>query len=309
MNHLYDTLIIGGGPAGYTAALYAARAGLDTAVIERMSPGGQMGLTDVIDNYPGFPEGVDGFTLGMNMQAQAERFGAKTLFGDVTEVDFKSPACKIVKTTSDTYTARTVIIATGANPRELGLPNEGALIGKGVHYCAHCDGRFYKGKTVAVVGGGNSAVSDALYLSRVTEKVYVIHRRDTLRATKIYHEPLMKAENVEFLWNSAVTEILSDGRVTGVRVKDLTDGTEREVSFSGLFVSIGRKPATGFLQGVLELDEYGYIKADESTRTSVPGVFAVGDVRTKALRQVVTAVADGATAVHYAEEYLTEGNV
>ena len=306
MNHLYDTLIIGGGPAGYTAALYAARAGLDTAVIERMSPGGQMGLTDVIDNYPGFPEGVDGFTLGMNMQAQAERFGANTLYGDVTEVDFTDPACKTVKTTSGTYSARTVIIATGANPRELGLPNESALIGKGVHYCAHCDGRFYKGKTVAVVGGGNSAVSDALYLSRVTAKVYLIHRRDTLRATKIYHEPLMKAENVEFVWNSAVTEILSDGRVTGVRVKDLVNGGEEELHFDGLFVSIGRQPATGFLQGAVELDGYGYVVADESTRTSVPGVFAVGDVRTKALRQVVTAVADGATAVHYIEEYLSE---
>ena len=179
-------------------------------------------------------------------------------------------------------------------------------MGKGVHYCAHCDGRFYKGKTVAVVGGGNSAVSDALYLSRVTDKVYLIHRRDTLRATKIYHEPLMKAENVEFIWDSAVTEILSDGRVTGVKVKNLKDGSEREVDFSGLFVSIGRSPATDFLHGALELDSYGYIKADETTRTSIPGVFAVGDVRTKALRQVVTAVADGATAIHYAEEYLNE---
>ena len=304
--HIFDTLIIGGGPAGYTAALYAARAGLDTAVIERMSAGGQMGLTDIIDNYPGFPEGVDGFTLGMNMQAQAERFGAKSLYGDVTEVDFTDPTVKKIVTAYETHYARTVIIATGANPRELGLPNEQALVGKGVHYCAHCDGRFYKGKTVAVVGGGNSAVSDALYLSRVTEKVYLIHRRDTLRATKIYHEPLMKAENVEFVWNSAVTEILSDGRVTGVKVKNLKDGTEREVDFSGLFVSIGRKPATDFLGGALELDSYGYIKADETTRTSVPGVFAAGDVRTKALRQVVTAVADGATAVHYAEEYINE---
>ena len=304
--HIYDTLIIGGGPAGYTAALSAARAGLDTAVIERMSAGGQMGLTDIIDNYPGFPEGVDGFTLGMNMQTQAERFGAKSLYDDVTEVDFTDPVVKKVITAYETHSARTVIIATGANPRELGLPNEQALVGKGVHYCAHCDGRFYKGKTVAVVGGGNSAVSDALYLSRVTEKVYLIHRRDTLRATKIYHEPLMKAENVEFIWDSAVTEILSDGRVTGVRVKNLKDGTEREVAFSGLFVSIGRKPATDFLQGVLELDSYGYVIADETTRTSVPGVFAVGDVRTKALRQVVTAVADGATAIHYAEEYLSE---
>ncbi len=305
MSYTYDTLIIGGGPAGYTAALYAARAGLDTAVIERMSPGGQMGLTDVIDNYPGFPEGVDGLTLGMSMQSQAERFGARSFYEDVVEVDFTDSAVKTVKTASNIHSARTVIIATGANPRELGLPNEGALTGKGVHYCAHCDGRFYKGKAVAVVGGGNSAVSDALYLSRVTEKVYVIHRRDTLRATKIYHEPLMKAENVEFVWNSTVTEILSDGRVTGVKVKNLSDGSEREIPFSGLFVSIGRKPVTDFLNGALELDSYGYIKADESTRTSVPGVFAVGDVRTKALRQVVTAVADGATAIHYAEEYLS----
>ena len=306
MSHVYDTLIIGGGPAGYTAALYATRAGMDTAILERMSPGGQMALTDIIDNYPGFPEGVDGITLGMNMQMQAERFGAQTIYEDVVSVDFADPSVKTVRTTDNTYLARTVILATGANPRELGLEKERALTGKGVHYCAHCDGRFYKGKTVAVVGGGNSAVSDALYLSRVTEKVYVIHRRDSLRATKIYHEPLMKAENVEFVWNSEVTEILSDGRVTGVKVQNLKDGTERAIPFSGLFVSIGRSPATDFLQGCVELDEYGYIVADESTRTSIPGVFAVGDVRTKALRQVVTAVADGATAIHYAEEYLAE---
>ena len=306
MSHVYDTLIIGGGPAGYTAALYATRAGMDTAILERMSPGGQMALTDIIDNYPGFPEGVDGITLGMNMQMQAERFGAQTIYEDVVSVDFTDPSVKTVRTADNTYLARTVILATGANPRELGLEKERTLTGKGVHYCAHCDGRFYKGKTVAVVGGGNSAVSDALYLSRVTEKVYVIHRRDSLRATKIYHESLMKAENVEFVWNSEVTEILSDGRVTGVTVKNREDGSERRLDFSGLFVSIGRSPATDFLRGSVELDKYGYIVADESTRTSIPGVFAVGDVRTKALRQVVTAVADGATAIHYAEEYLAE---
>ena len=306
MSHVYDTLIIGGGPAGYTAALYATRAGMDTAILERMSPGGQMALTDIIDNYPGFPEGVDGITLGMNMQMQAERFGAQTIYEDVVSVDFTDPSVKTVRTADNTYLARTVILATGANPRELGLEKERTLTGKGIHYCAHCDGRFYKGKAVAVVGGGNSAVSDALYLSRVTEKVYVIHRRDSLRATKIYHEPLMKAENVEFVWNSEITEILSDGRVTGVTVKNREDGSERRLDFSGLFVSIGRSPATDFLRGSVELDEYGYIVADESTRTSIPGVFAVGDVRTKALRQVVTAVADGATAIHYAEEYLAE---
>lgn len=306
MEYNYDMLIIGGGPAGYTAALYAARAGLNVAVAERMSAGGQMGLTDIIDNYPGFHEGVDGFTLGMNMQMGAERFGAKTIYADVTAVDFTDPDCKKVMTAAATYTAKTVVIATGANPRELGLENERTLVGKGVHYCAHCDGRFYKGKTVAVVGGGNSAVSDALYLSRVTEKVYLIHRRDQLRATRIYHEPLMKAANVEFVLDSVVEEITSNGRVTGARVRNVKDGTTRNLDFSGLFVSIGRKPATEFLGNALELDSYGYIVADESTRTNIPGVFAVGDVRTKALRQVVTAVSDGATAVHYAEEYLGE---
>ena len=304
MVHIYDMIIIGGGPAGYSAALYAARAGLDTLVIEKMSAGGQMALTDIIDNYPGFPEGVDGLTLGMNMQAQAERFGAKSLYGDVTEVDFTDPNLKKVITAYETHYARTVIIATGANPRELGLPNEQDLVGKGVHYCAHCDGRFYKGKTVAVVGGGNSAVSDALYLSRVTEKVYLIHRRDTLRATKIYHEPLMKAENVTFLWNSAVESYVVDGRIQGARVKNLKTGEVTDTACDGIFVSIGRKPNTELFAGQLELDETGYIKADETTRTNLPGVYAVGDVRTKALRQVVTAVGDGAVAVHFAEEYL-----
>ena len=304
MEKLYDMIVIGGGPAGYTAALYAARAGLETLLIEKMSVGGQMALTDIIDNYPGFAEGVDGFTLGMNMQAGAERFGAKTEYAEVTGVELVGQP-KRVHTAAGVFSARTIVVATGADPRRLGIAGEESLVGRGLHYCAHCDGRFYKGKTVAVVGGGNSAVSDALYLSRVTDKVYVIHRRDSLRATKIYHEPLMKAENVEFLWDSAITEIISDGRVTGARVQNLKDGSEREISFSGLFVSIGRKPATDFLKGVLELDDYGYIVADESTRTSIPGVFAVGDVRTKALRQVVTAVADGATAIHYAEEFLS----
>ena len=306
MSYVYDTLIIGGGPAGYTAALYATRAGLNTAILERMSPGGQMALTDIIDNYPGFPEGVDGIMLGMNMQMQAERFGAKTLYEDVVSVDFTDPSVKVVKTANNTYHARTVIIATGANPRELGLDNERALTGKGVHYCAHCDGRFYKGKTVAVVGGGNSAVADALYLSRVTDKVYVIHRRDSLRATKIYHEPLMKAENVEFAWNSQVVGILHDQKVSGVVLKDVDSGELRQIDCDGIFVCVGRKPVTEFLNGQVELDKGGYILAGESTVTNIPGVFAVGDVRTKFLRQVVTAVADGAVAVHMAEEFLAE---
>ncbi len=305
MKHIYDMIVIGGGPAGYAAALYAARAGLDTLVIEKMSVGGQMALTDIIDNYPGFHEGVDGFTLGMQMQSGAERFGANTAYDEVAAVELTPEIKKIVGMT-DEYFARTVVIATGANPRELGIEGEEKLIGKGLHYCAHCDGRFYKNKTVAVVGGGNSAVSDALYLSHLAEKVYLIHRRDSLRATKIYHEPLMRAENVEFVWDSAISDYIVDGKIVGARIKNLKSGEEKELRFDGLFVSIGRKPATE-LFGELALDGAGYIVADETTKTAIPGVFAVGDVRTKALRQVVTAVSDGAVAAHFAEEFLTIG--
>ena len=303
MSHVYDIIIVGGGPAGYTAALYASRAGLDALVIEKMSAGGQMALTDVIDNYPGFDEGIDGFTLGMKMQAGAERFGAKTEYAELVGVDF-SEKIKKVQTNAGEFLAYTVVRATGANPRELGISGEANLVGRGLHYCAHCDGRFYKGKTVLVVGGGNSAASDALYLSNLAEKVYVVHRRDTLRATKIYHEPLMRAENVEFIWNSTLTDYIVDGKIIGAKIKNLKTGLENELYFDGLFVSIGRKPATEALGGELLLDESGYVVADESTKTNIDGVYAVGDVRTKVLRQVVTAVADGAVAVHFAEEYL-----
>lgn len=303
MEHVYDMIVIGGGPAGYTAALYAARAGLDVLVLERMSAGGQMAVTDTIDNYSGFDEGIPGFELGMKMQAGAERFGAVTKYAEVKDAELDGKIKKLVTSSGDFY-AYTVVIATGANPRELGIEREEEYVGRGVHYCAHCDGRFYRGKTVMVVGGGNSAVEDALYLSRLAKKVCLVHRRDTLRATKIYHEAIMKAENVEFLWNSAVSEIVADERVNGVKVKNLENGEEREVEVNGLFVSIGRKPASEMFKGKLELDVGGYIIADESTRTNIAGVYAVGDVRTKALRQVVTAVGDGAVAVHYAEEYL-----
>lgn len=267
-----------------------------------------MALTGDIDNYPGFDEGIDGFTLGMRMQKGAERFGAKTEYAEVLSIDF-SDKIKKTETTNGTYLSKTVIIAAGANPRELGIENEQALIGSGVHYCAHCDGRFYKDKTVAVIGGGNSAVSDALYLSRLAKKVYVIHRRDTLRAEKIYHEPLMKAENVEFIWNSVATEFITDERVKGFKVKNVQTGKTAEFFCDGIFVSIGRKPATDFLKDAVQLDSNGYIVADETTQTSIDGVFAAGDIRTKALRQIVTAAADGATAVHFAEKYLTEAQL
>ena len=307
MEHIYDTIIIGGGPAGYTAAMYAARGGLDTVLIERMSAGGQMALTGDIDNYPGFEEGIDGFTLGMKMQQGAERFGAVTEYAEVNSVDFSQPV-KRIETTSGTFLSKTVIIAAGANPRELGIADEQALIGKGVHYCAHCDGRFYKDKTVAVIGGGNSAAADALYLSRLAKKVYVVHRRDTLRAEKIYHEPLMKTENVEFVWDSTVSGFITDTRVTGIKIKNVKTDAKADIFCDGVFVSIGRKPATDFLKGNVLLDKNGYIIADESTRTSAEGVFAAGDIRTKTLRQIVTAAADGAVAAHYAEEYLAENS-
>ena len=303
MEHIYDVLILGGGPAGYSAALYTARAGLDTLVMEKICPGGQMATTDIIDNYPGFDAGIDGIDLGMKMAAGAERFGAKSAYAEITEVDL-APAIKRVVTTDGVYFGKTVIIATGASPRPLGLEGEQALIGRGVHYCAHCDGRFYKGKTVMVVGGGNSAASDALYLSGLAEKVIVVHRRDTLRATKIYHAPLMRAENVEFYWNSKISGLIADMRLGAVKVTDLASGQEREVKIDGLFVSIGRQPATELFAGQLALDAHGYIVADESTKTSLDGVFAAGDVRTKELRQVVTAAADGAVAAHMAETYL-----
>nr|WP_297283107.1 thioredoxin-disulfide reductase [uncultured Agathobaculum sp.] len=304
--HVYDMIVVGGGPGGYTAALYAARASLDTLVLEKLSAGGQMALTEEIDNYPGFEDGIDGFTLAEKMQQQAERFGAKSEYAQVERMNLTTVP-KVLETSEGTFYGRTVVLATGANPRELGLDNETALTGRGVAYCAACDGMRYKGKTVVVVGGGNSAAADAMLLSRIAQKVILVHRRDTLRATKVYHEPLIQAENIEFRWNSVVTELLHEDKLTGVKLKDVHTGEETLLPCDGVFISVGRKPDTELVQGQLNLDHSGYIIADETTKTNLPGVYAVGDVRTKPLRQVVTAVADGATAVHMAEEFLAGG--
>lgn len=303
MDKMYDVIVIGGGPGGYTAALYAARAGLNTLVVEKMSAGGQMTQTMQIDNYPGFEEGVDGFTLGMKMQAQAERFGVETKLLEVFEVKLFGKE-KVVVTDAGEYYAKVVIVATGADHRHLGLENEEEMLGKGVGYCAACDGMLYKGKTVAVVGGGNSAVADALLLSKICEKVILIHRRDTLRASRIDREALNKVSNIEFIWNSVVTEIVGDKVIEGIKVINTETNEEQEVALDGLFISIGRAPATDIFKNQLDMDENGYIIADESTCTNIPGVFVVGDARTKMVRQIVTAMADGAVAVYQAEKYL-----
>lgn len=305
MAKIYDMIIVGGGPGGYTAALYAARAGMSVIVLEKLSAGGQMALTHQIDNYPGFVEGIDGFSLAENMQQQAERFGAETELTEVFSLNLQADP-KVIETSEGVFYGKTVVYAAGAGPRELGIPEEQEMIGRGVNYCAACDGMFYRGKTVVIVGGGNTAAADALLLSRVAKKVILVHRRDTLRATKIYHKPLMEAENVEFRWNSAVVQLRHGEKLNAVVLQNLQTGEETVVECDGLFVSIGRKPATELVKDQLALDGSGYVLADESTRTSVPGVFAVGDVRTKVLRQIITAAADGAMAVHSAEEYLSE---
>ncbi len=302
---VYDMVIIGGGPGGYTAALYAARSGMSALVLEKLSPGGQMALSHKIDNYPGFPDGIDGYSLGELMQEQAHRFGAETEYAEVRSLELNASP-KAIHTSEGTFHGKTLVLATGANPRELGLPGEADLVGRGVAYCASCDGMFYRGKTVAVVGGGNSAVEDALQLSRIAKNVILIHRRDTLRAEKIAGDALAKAENVEFRWNTQVTELLHDGKLTGLKLRNTVTGVESTLNCDGVFVSVGRKPVTDLVLGQLTLDESGYVVADESTATSIPGVYAVGDLRTKRLRQVVTAVADGAIAVHMAEGYLAQ---
>ncbi|MBR7112009.1 MAG: thioredoxin-disulfide reductase [Clostridia bacterium] len=302
---IYDVAVVGGGPGGFTAALYATRAGLDTVLIEKLSAGGQMTETAMIDNYPGFPEGVDGFTLGAAMQEGAKRFGCEMRQSEVLSLSLTAPS-KVIKTDAGDITARTVILATGAVHRHLGIEGEGALVGRGVGYCATCDGMFFRGKTVAVVGGGNSAAADALYLSRICKKVYLVHRRDTLRATKIYHEPLLKAENVEFKWNSRVVELLAEQKLTGAVIENVQSGVRESLALDGLFISIGRTPETALVKDQLTLDEAGYVVADETTKTNLEGVFAVGDVRTKPFRQIVTATADGAVAAHFAEEYLAQ---
>ena len=299
----YDVVIIGGGPAGYTAALYLARAGYTTVLVEKMYAGGQMIQTDKIDNYPGFVEGIDGISLGMNIKEQATKYGTVTIDGEVTDVDF-TDNIKKVYIYEQMITCSCVVIATGANHRQLGLDYENELIGKGIHYCATCDGMFYKDKTVVVVGGGNTAVNDAIVLSRFCKKVILVHRRDKLRATKIYHSQLEVIENIELCMNSKITKLIHSDRLEGIEVQNVLNDNIASINCDGVFVSIGMEPVTNIFKDKVELDEYGYIVAGEDTKTNIDGVYAIGDVRTKKVRQIITAASDGAVAAGYIEEYI-----
>lgn len=304
-NVIYDVIVVGAGPAGMTAALYCARAGFNTLMLEKLTAGGQMATTNEIENYPGFPGVTDGFTLAMQMQKQAEQFGVQQESAEVLSMCVEDEE-KILTTKKGELHARSVILAPGAAPRELGLPNERALRGKGVSYCATCDGAFFRKKVVAVIGGGDTAAADAVFLSGLCEKVYLIHRRDKLRASGSYTRKLQKG-NIEFVWDSVVEEIIENekGRVGGIKVKNVKTGECRTLELSGIFVAVGNVPATDFVKGSVPLDKNGYFAAGEDTKTGIPGVFAAGDCRGKPLRQIVTAAADGAVAAYAAEEYLS----
>lgn len=307
-----DVAVVGSGPAGMTAALYAARAGLSVAVFERMGPGGQMTQTERLDNYPGFAEGVDAFELSFAMASQAERFGAERVFDEVVDLNVDAVKKLLTCASGAQYSARAVIVATGAEPRELGVSGEAELRGRGVSYCATCDGGFFRGKVAVVVGGGNTAVGDALYLSRICEKVYVAHRRDSFRADALYLNALSELPNVELVLNSTVEAIRSttDGEVPmphveSILIRDRNTGDERIVNTDAVFIAVGTTPRSNVLKAAgVALNEAGYAIAGESGATNVPGVFVAGDVREKPLRQVITAASDGANAATAAFEYL-----
>jgi thioredoxin reductase (NADPH) len=301
----YDVIIVGGGPAGLAAALYAARARRRTLVFERKVTGGQIALTSEVENYPGF-ESINGFDLADAMHRQAAKYGAETAFEDVTDIAQDAEGMHIVTTAEGTYRAKSVILTGGADHNKLGVPGEERLTGFGVSYCATCDGAFFRGQTVGVVGGGDAAMDEALFLTRYAEKVIVIHRRETLRASAILRERAQAHEKISFEWNTVVEEILGDDHVTGVRVRDLQTEQQRTIELAAVFVFIGLTPNTGFMRGKVRMDEGGHIFVNEWMETGVPGLYAAGDVRVNSARQLVTAAGDGATAAIRADKYLSE---
>ncbi|HKM20772.1 MAG TPA: thioredoxin-disulfide reductase [Lachnospiraceae bacterium] len=302
MQGIYDVAIIGFGPAGATAAIYAKRAGLKTILIEKaVAGGGQVLLTYEVDNYPGLP-GINGYDLGMKFNEHVDKLEVERLEADVNSIDVEGKIKKIY-TGKDTIEAKTIIVASGATHRKLDVPGEEKLFGMGVSYCATCDGAFFRGRTVAVMGGGDVALEDAIFLARSCEKVYLIHRRDEFRAVQVLRDAVQDTENIEIIWDSVITEISGDEQVEGITVKNVKTEQAKNIEVAGVFVAVGNIPRTSFIEGV-DKDKSGYLAAGEDCATSVPGIFAAGDVRTKSLRQIVTAVADGANAITSVQEYL-----
>jgi thioredoxin reductase (NADPH) len=299
-------VIIGSGPAGLTAALYAARANLEPLVIRGLQPGGLIATTNEVENYPGFPEVVGGFDLAQKMEDQAARFGTEYMDAIVEQVDFTQRPFKLTTDRGEIVTAETVIISTGASPRHLGVPGEEQLANRGVSYCATCDGFFFRGKKVVVVGGGNSALDEGLFLTRYVDELVIVHRRDALRADPVLQERAFSNPKVRFIWDSTVSEILGSENVTGVRVKNLKTGAETDLVVDGVFPYIGHIPNTSIFKSQIDLDEAGYILADDRTRTNVPGVFAAGDVVDHVYRQAITAAGDGCKAAMEATWFLAE---
>ena len=301
----YEVIIIGGGPAGLSAGLYTSRARLRSLLIEKMGVGGQIANAERVDNYPGFPEGISGFELGQLMHQQVTKYGLETLLAEVTDIELQEGQ-KVVKTTEGNFTAKAVIVASGSERRKLGIPGEEKFTGKGISYCATCDAPFFKEKPVAMVGGGNAAITEVFYLTKFASKVTVIHRRDQLRASPILQEKAFSEPKIEFLWNTVVEEIEGENVVQRIRLRNLLTGEKLDLDVSGVFVAIGLKPDTDYLKDVLPLDAAGYIITNDRMEPEIPGIFAAGDIRHNSARQAITAAGDGATAAIYAEKFITE---
>lgn len=299
----YDVIIIGGGGAGLTAALYASRANLATALFEKLTPGGQIALTHEVENYPGFPEGVTGPEISERMEAQAKKYGAEIFYQEVKQLRKKDKAFEVLLS-NQTHSARSIILASGASFRTLGVPGEKEFTGRGVSYCATCDGAFFKGKEIVVVGGGDSAMQEGLFLTTYVTRLSVLHRRDKLRASPILQDRAFKNPKMEFVWDTGVEKVLGSKKVEGVVLKNLKTNQTREFRTDGVFIFVGHDPNTGFLQGFVELDEHRYVKTHGSMTTSVPGVFAAGEVRSGAVKQLVSACGEGCEAALAAQHYL-----
>ncbi|MDP2944838.1 MAG: thioredoxin-disulfide reductase [Atribacterota bacterium] len=306
---IYDAIIIGGGPAGLTAGIYLSRARMNTLLIEKAMPGGQAALTEIIENYPGFPEGIDGPELMQKMEEQAVRFGLKIEYGEAAEVrmkEGKEDKVKIVKINNQEYNTLAIILASGAEASKLGIPREEELRGRGVSYCATCDAPFFKDQKIVVIGGGDTAIEETLYLTKFVREVTIIHRRDRLRATKILQERVVANKKINFAWDSVVTKILDKEKVEGVLIQNKKTGEEKEIFCQGVFIFVGNIPNSKFLKELVKLDKRGYILTDDNMMTSQEGIYACGDVRKKILRQVVTACGEGATAAFAAQKYIEE---